>query len=251
MARVRRTGMSAVLLPVLALALVAGCGPAERTAGGRALPSARPAAADAAGDRVGALFDGTLDGPRMCTASVVGSPRGNLLLTAAHCVQSLAGGRADGLVFVPGYRDHQAPHGSWPVSAAIVDPHWAAQQDPEYDVAFLTVEDVDGRRIEDVVGANRLATGLGFGLRVSVTGYPNESATPITCEARTTSQSATQERFDCAGYTDGTSGSPWVTRAGQVVGVVGGYQEGGDTPDISYSITFDDRIAGLYREATA
>jgi V8-like Glu-specific endopeptidase len=54
---------------------------------------------------------------------------------------------------------------------------------------------------------------------------------------------------------DGTSGSPWVTdfnpatRTGRVVGVIGGYQQGGDTAAVSYSAYFGTAISQLYHEA--
>ncbi|MGO9218671.1 MAG: hypothetical protein ACLP5E_13050 [Streptosporangiaceae bacterium] len=66
---------------------------------------------------------------------------------------------------------------------------------------------------------------------------------------------ATQLRFACGGYTDGTSGSPWVTdfdrrtRAGTIVGVIGGYQRGGDNPAISYSSYFGPAVQHLYQQA--
>jgi hypothetical protein len=52
-------------------------------------------------------------------------------------------------------------------------------------------------------------------------------------------------RVACPGFPDGTSGGPWVT-GGEVIGVIGGFQLGGDTPDVSYSPYFDDDIAKLY-----
>ncbi|WP_406198324.1 trypsin-like peptidase domain-containing protein [Kitasatospora sp. NBC_01560] len=235
----------AAALTALLLAAGTACG-----SGDGQPPTAEVARQSPAGDRIGTLSVRTAQGPRACTASVVHSPRHNLLVTAAHCVQSRRIGLLDGLVFTPGYRNGYAPHGSWPVQSVTVDPHWAAGDDPEYDVAFVTVRPVDGREIEDAVGGNPLGTGQGFGLPVAVTGYPNERDEPITCSVRTRAQSATQERFDCGGYTDGTSGSPWVTTGGTVVGVIGGYQEGGDTPGTSYSITFDGRVAELYGRAT-
>jgi hypothetical protein len=69
-------------------------------------------------------------------------------------------------------------------------------------------------------------------------------------------QSATQLAFDCDGYTGGTSGSPWVTgfdprtRTGTIVGVIGGYQQGGDTPSVSYSAYFGSGVQQLYQQAT-
>ncbi|MFJ9440427.1 trypsin-like serine peptidase [Kitasatospora sp. NPDC101235] len=239
-ARTARTAALAALL----LAAGTACG------GQDGAPTAEVAQQNPARDRIGTLSVRSADGPRACTASVVHSPRRNLLVTAAHCVQNHRIGLLDGLVFTPGYRNGSTPYGTWPVQVITVDPRWAADDDPEYDVAFVTVGPVDGQQVEDAVGGNPIGTGQGFGLSVSVTGYPNGSDEPITCAARTGSQSATQERFDCDGYTDGTSGSPWVTASGAVVGVIGGYQEGGDSPGTSYSITFDERVSELYRRAT-
>ncbi|OKI14102.1 trypsin-like peptidase domain-containing protein [Streptomyces sp. CB03911] len=236
------------LLPPAAALLIAAT---ACSAAVEAPPAARTAPQDAAGDRVGTLSLGTAQGPRACTASVVRSPRHNLLVTAAHCVVPDDYGLQEGLVFTPGYRKGTSPYGSWALDAVTVDPRWSEEADPEYDVAFVTVKPSGGRQIEDVVGGNSLGGESGFGLAVSVTGYPNGGEEPITCSTRTASQSPTQERFDCDGYTDGTSGSPWITGAGAVVGVIGGYQEGGDTPRISYSVTFDERVTELYRRAAA
>ncbi|MBV2153867.1 serine protease [Kitasatospora sp. SUK 42] len=234
----------AAALTALLLATGTACG------GQGTAPTAEVAQPSPARDRIGTLSIHTAQGPRACTASVVHSPGRNLLVTAAHCVQNQRVGLLDGLVFTPGYRNGYSPYGTWQVQSITVDPRWAEDDDPDYDVAFVTVRPVDGRQVEETVGGNPIGTGQGVGLAVSVTGYPNESDEPITCSVRTRSQSSTQERFDCGGYTDGTSGSPWVTGDGAVVGVIGGYQEGGNTPGTSYSVSFGQRVADLYRTAT-
>ncbi|WP_254897750.1 serine protease [Kitasatospora sp. NA04385] len=180
---------------------------------------------------------------------MVHSPGRNLLVTAAHCAAP-DGVRLDGLVFAPGYRNGLTPHGVWQVTGVTVAPGWEDGQDEDDDVAFLAVAPLDGRQVEDAVGADAFAADLGPGQEVTVTGYPNEDDAPITCRARTSAHGATQQRFDCAGFTNGTSGSPWVTDAGRVIGVIGGYQEGGDTADTSYSVAFDAHVAELYRQAT-
>jgi hypothetical protein len=95
----------------------------------------------------------------------------------------------------------------------------------------------------------------GYRNLVRVTGYPADEEEPVTCQNWTKEQSASQLRFDCNGFTGGTSGSPWVTRfdpttsTGRIVGVLGGYQEGGSTPDISYSSYLGDAIRQLYEQA--
>ena len=63
--------------------------------------------------------------------------------------------------------------------------------------------------------------------------------------------------FRCGGYPDGTSGSPLLadvnsaTGLGTVVGVIGGYEQGGYTDTVSYSAQFGPEIAALYRDAIA
>ncbi|MGW4378648.1 trypsin-like serine peptidase [Kitasatospora sp. NPDC004531] len=231
---------------LLLLAAATGCTSAAKS--GDDGPTARPAPADTASNRIGPLFVDDTDGMRACTAAVVRSRGRNLVITAAHCAAP-HGVPLDDLVFAPGYRDQRAPYGSWPVSEVLVDPRWGPDENEGYDVAFLLLDALNGRQVEDQVGGYSLATGQGVGLKVTVTGYPNSSTSPITCQGRTTSRSSTQQRFDCSGFTDGTSGSPWVTEQSQVVGVIGGYQQGGNSPDVSYSVAFGDRLAALYRQA--
>jgi hypothetical protein len=115
----------------------------------------------------------------------------------------------------------------------------------------------DGQNIQQVLGANKLATDLGYQYLVHVTGYPDSAGAPITCVNWTSRFSDTQLRFECAGYTGGTSGSPWVVRfsplshTGTIVGVIGGYQRGGNTPSVSYSVRLGSAIRQLYRQAVA
>jgi len=187
---------------------------------------------------------------------VVDSPGQNLIVTAAHCVYDPGSGARTDLVFVPGYRDGDTPDGVWPLTAVTVDPSWQGGGDPDMDVAFATVEAQGGRQVQQALGANRLGTGKGYRLPVKVTGYPSSGDAPITCADLTSRQSATQLRIDCPTTPGGTSGSPWITdldpntHTGTVVGVIGGYQEGGNTPDTSYSSYFGDQVRSLYQRAT-
>ena len=40
-------------------------------------------------------------------------------------------------------------------------------------------------------------------------------------------------------------------RQGLVIGVIGGYQQGGDTPQVSYSAMLGTNAAALYQDAVA
>ncbi|KOV57253.1 trypsin-like serine peptidase [Streptomyces sp. MMG1121] len=200
--------------------------------------------------RVGALFGADraddLSGGHLCTASVVHSPQGDLIVTAAHCVSATG----TDLVFVPGYRDGHAPYGVWKLGHRYLPDGWTKDQEEDSDLAFATVGDQGGKTIEDVVGANQFTTGTATGATaVTVIGYPDSRETPITCTNKPTSQSSTQQRIDCPAFTLGTSGSPWINPEGEVVGVLGGYDEGGDTDDVSYSVTLGSQAADLYKAA--
>jgi len=205
---------------------------------------------------VGALFtesNGKL-GPHFCTASVVDSKAGDLAVTAAHCVY----GKSGAIAFVPDYANGKTPYGIWPVAKVYTDSAWDASQDPDHDVAFLRLSDAsDGTPIENLTGAETLATDAPAGQAVEVIGYPDQAAEPVWCSGLVKGFSATQFEFDCGGYPNGTSGGPFLTGVdaatgqGTVIGVIGGYQQGGDTPQVSYAAVFGSAVAQLYATAAA
>ncbi|MFF7532520.1 trypsin-like peptidase domain-containing protein [Streptomyces bobili] len=243
----------AALLGVVLLAVTSA---SEAAAGGGTGPLGVTVAAGvtAGTARVGALFDaddaegpGGLVGAHSCTASVVRGPHRDLLVTAAHCLA----GRGP-LVFVPGYRDGKAPYGVWRVERDFLPQGWAERRDEDSDVAFAVVGEKGGKGVEDVVGGNRFVTRTDVGATaVTVTGYPDSRETPLTCSDRPRSHSRTQQRIDCPGFSGGTSGSPWVNGFGEVVGVLGGHEQGGATDDISYSVVLGAEAAALYRRAAS
>jgi len=187
---------------------------------------------------IGALYGSSRATQHGCTASVVHSPRGNTLITAAHCVV----GKGAGMVFVPGQRAAQTPYGRWTVTAAYAEPKWVTRQDPDADVAFLTVapRTVNGvsTQIEQITGAYALGSAAVRGQRVRITGYPGGGANdPITCATKVYLTKGFPS-FDCRGFVGGTSGSPWlrVTRHGtEIVGIIGGLNQGGCYDYTSYS----------------
>jgi V8-like Glu-specific endopeptidase len=207
---------------------------------------------------VGALFSvspsGEL-GSHFCTASVVDSPTGDLILTAAHC---MAGHTPGDVAFVPGYAKGQEPYGVWTVTQIIEDQEWTSSSDPDDDFAFLVVRQPGTTEaIEDLTGGEAIGIDVSAGQRVEVAGYPDIADAPVSCANTTLQFSATQYEFDCGGFTDGTSGSPLLAftgafgSAGTVIGVIGGYEQGGDTPAVSYAARFTTRLAALYRTALA
>jgi V8-like Glu-specific endopeptidase len=206
---------------------------------------------------VGALFStsaGKLS-QHFCTASVINSPHGDLVITAAHCVTHTSGT----VVFVPGYNNGTTPYGVWTVTKVYVDQAWKSSENPDDDFAILRVSQRGSSvPIEDVTGAERLITGQPYNNQlIQVIGYPDSSNQPITCENRLKEPMTDQLEFDCGAYTDGTSGGPFLaevdlaTGQGAVIGVIGGYQQGGDTPQVSYSSVLGANAAALYKTAVA
>ena len=118
-------------------------------------------------------------GSHFCTASVVNSPSGDLVMTAAHCVSGLAAGQ---IAFVPGYRDGATPFGVWTVTSVIVDRAWLATASPDDDVAFLVVRRAGtAASVQSFTGGERLGIGQPAGQLVQVTGYPETAGAPVTC----------------------------------------------------------------------
>ncbi|GGY09968.1 trypsin-like serine peptidase [Streptomyces hiroshimensis] len=240
-----------------------GTAPLRPAAGGKTdpLPASDPLRATEApaSPAVGPLFYTGQGAPgHGCSASVVHSPKGDLIITAAHCVYQ-DGFRTD-IAFVPGYRDGVAPYGVWVPTSVDLDPEWAADRDPDHDVAFLRVRRAGGgdtgtKPLEQVTGAERIRFRPAAGRPTRVIGYPLGEERPVSCQNRTTAYSPTQLQFDCADLPNGTSGGPLLTDIdpatglGTVNGVIGGHDEGGDE-QTSYSSYFGDGIESLYRRAT-
>jgi V8-like Glu-specific endopeptidase len=236
----------AIVAAILGVALLPGASQAERVP----MP-----AASAGHDRaVGAIFTTSAGrlGSHFCSGSVVDSPSGDLVLTAAHCVSH--GGK---LAFVPDYSNGHDPYGVWLVSRVIVDQRWQSGSDADDDFAFLVVDQPGATAsLQDLTGGEALGVGAPAGQMVTVSGYPGDLGTQISCRNVAMAFTQTQLQFDCGGFADGTSGSPLLANAsaggaGTVIGVIGGYEQGGLTPSVSYAARFGPSMTALYRTAIA
>ena len=250
----RRWPAAATVLIVLVLA---GCASPRREP---AAPAPSPdgigrVATQQAARHAGALLRAGTGG-HFCSGTVVSGGGADLVVTAAHCVTSGPGPAAYAdLEYAPAYRNGTAPYGVWKAARVTVDPRWTEDRNPDLDVAFIELAPRDGRRVSDVVGAERIAFGRAGSGPVRLTGYPDGADDPLTCLGTMTRRADGQLRVTCTGYTAGTSGTPWLTdfdrdsHAWTVVGVIGGFQEGGDTDDVSYSPYFGADVQHLYQQA--
>ena len=194
---------------------------------------------------VGALFDSSNGQPtsHFATAFVVASQPGNILMSAAHV---LTGRNAASIIFAPGYAGGKAPHGLWHVHQAYTVAAWQASRNIDDDFCFLRV----GANVQARVGALDLLTGASP-QACSVIGYPDGLASPVHSAVQAAWYSPQHQlTFACDGYPDGTSGSPWIINGNSVIGLIGGYEQGGNTPAVSYSPYFGTNVRDLYNTAS-
>jgi hypothetical protein len=207
-------------------------------------PTAQPVPPD---PRVGAVFlgGGTL---HTCTAGVLHSAAGDLILTAAHCV-------AEGVdaAFVAGLENTAATDAVWHIDAVYLDPRWVQNQDPLADFAIARVSRDTGGTVEAQAGGGlKLGSAPKPGTVVAVTGYGiGVGGGPIGCRTATASTTKGFPALDCAELVDGVSGAPWI-EGSTVTGLIGGLNGGGCADEsISYSPPFDDAIKRLLARADA
>ncbi|MFJ9338020.1 trypsin-like serine peptidase [Streptomyces sp. NPDC101733] len=221
---------------------------------------------------VGVLMAG---GEHWCTASVVDSPRGNVVATAAHCVAPAGEDGQPGAVahdglaigelsFAPAFSGEGAgtqPLGVWKVRSIHVDERWTKWGDETADFAFLTIEpDAQGRSVQDRVGAGEAPKAdwtSGYEREVTVVGYPesdhNSHNRPVSCTTRTAHDADDPDMLymSCSGFWTGTSGSPWIAdrggsgQPGRLIGVL----SGGDTDVDSTAALYDEKAKALYERA--
>ena len=251
-------------------ALVFAAGPAAAANAASATPGGLPSSGHSSGRTVhfqgiapvGALFSAPVytgsDAAHFCTGSVIASPHGDLVLTAAHCVWNASTHTYthSSITFAPGYDNAPvaALGGVWTVSQIDVAPDYLANGNPADDYALLVVAPKSGRTIQQFTGALRLAT-THLPVPVRVVGYNDlqydpDGNKPIECRAlafEETDAGAPWARFNCPNYQDGTSGGPWIIAGtNRVIGVIGGYEQGGDSPDWSYSAIFNASTSAFY-----
>ena len=191
-----------------------------------------------------ALFDSSNEQPtkHFGTAFVVAGKYGNILMSAAHI---LNGRSASSIIFAPGYANGQAPYNLWHVHKAYTDSAWQANQSIDDDFCFLKV----GANVQGRVGSLNLLTGA-YPQTCHVIRYPDGLTSPVQATVQAVWYSGWHRlRFTCDGYPNGTSGSPWIIYGNSAFGLLGGYQQGGDTPSVSYSPYFSASVRNLYDAA--
>jgi hypothetical protein len=175
-----------------------------------------------------------------------------MVVTAAHCLDGRTPTR---VVFVPGYDAGREPYGVWTVQKAVRDGKWVSHSAPDHDIAFLLVtRQGSSKTLQSLTGGDGLGSPAD-GQRVLTIGYPDNLNRPVGCVNIVRDIAAAPVEFDCSGYTNGTSGGPLiadfnhVTGLGVIIGVIGGYEQGGYSDAVSYTPRFGHQVAALYDKA--
>lgn len=249
--------------------------PSGRAGFGSRTSARRATAVDVSGnptafpDRVhGKVFftvaGGSDPGDFVCSATVARSRSHTLVWTAGHCVNDaqFGGGFAINWVFVPGYRDGQRPFGSWPARRLFTTVGWQRHENVRVDLgAARLARDAEGRGIQDVIGARRLAFGLGREQRFTAFGYPALPAllhpefngerlyacgSPTTGSDHPPGAGPTPLQIHCD-MTGGASGGGWVNASGRLASVTSyGYLT---DPNHLYGPYQGEEAKTLYRAA--
>jgi hypothetical protein len=177
---------------------------------------------------------------------VLDSAKGDLILTAAHC---LAGIDA---TFVAGFNDDAADEDFWHIDAVYLDPRWVDDQDPRADFAIARVSRATGDTVQARAGGGLVLGQVPKpGAVVTVTGYEfGVGGGPISCTAPIADETNGFPSLPCLGVVAGLSGAPWIDGS-TVTGVVGGLHGGGCDESVSYSPPFDDAVTRLLTRAEA
>jgi hypothetical protein len=161
----------------------------------------------------------------VCSASSIG---GGAIWTAGHCLHSGNGssdGWAEDAVFVPAYKDGNAPFGQWPVKQKIVRTAWYRNGIPGglcQDMGGAILHERDGRKLHEVVGWLGFAWNWSRHQHWHTIGYPAADPFDGQHQMVTAASYAYNGNLNCSpqsvaigsNQTGGSSGGPWIWRFG-------------------------------------
>lgn len=215
--------------------------------------------------------DGVLD--LSCTATVInGTTATNdeeLVLTAAHCIEGTTDGipyTSTDLAFSPMWNNGDAPYGTWTSKEVFLNSGWMScgiitcSTNPADDYAIIVLNQQNGKGVGDVVGSDAWSIGAADTLSgVTIAGLPSSATKLLTTTTSATAVTESGVSYRTAatpGYTDGTSGGPWLTDfntttgLGTLIGDTGGYEQGGPSSGTpSYSDVWNNAFATVVADA--
>jgi hypothetical protein len=258
------------IVPTVAAIAALTCGViaagAATAAPGPAVPDAVPAAAHTWDSPIGVLAHNNAGSGHFCTGSVVNSPHHNIVLTAAHCVVTDVNLK-NPIWFLPDFANGSPndTYGRWQVSRVIIPSGYVQLPSSPYDYAFLVLKPFRGGNAQDRTGAlSPVANVAVHNTPATIAGYNKTMGSLSWCQSKinVTHFSPPLNQYEygnCAktstdpeGLWDGTSGGPFIeTGTTRVIGLMGGYEQGGSTRWTEYSALLGNDFSALYNQAKA
>lgn len=240
---------------VAAGAAIAAPGPAVQ-------PAAAPAAAKTWDSPIGVLAHNNAGSGHYCSASVVNSAHHNVVLTAAHCVWNDVNLK-NPIWFLPDFANGRPndTYGRWQVTKVIISSKYRHLTSSPYDFAFLVLKPFQGGNAQDRTGAlNPAANVNAHNTATTIAGYNGNMGSLSWCRSQTNIAKpggvsylygkCAKASSDPEGLGDGTSGGPFIeTGTTRVVGIMGGFDQGGPDAWNEYSAWFQGDFVSLYNQA--
>lgn len=214
----------------------------------------------------GRVFWACGNGLSSCSASVIPSSSGDLIVTAAHCVfdtNTLRWLTNCNWIFVPGYVNGTAPYGQWAAREAAVLNAWARfSPDYNYDVAFVALSRLNSRRISQVTGTQQLGfnqarnqLSYSFGYPVNLErGEVLQFCSGVPAASRYTAGGYRGQGLSNCLMTGGCSGGPWLQRFNVSTGIGITYSVNSFTyslaPNTINGPMFDSNVQNLWNYMT-
>lgn len=192
----------------------------------------------------------------VCSGTAVNSANRSVVWSAGHCLYD--GGYFTNWVFVPAYRDGEAPFGVWPALELRVPLQWSATYNLRYDFGAAVVSpDASGTRLVDLVGGRGFSWNITREQTYDAYGYP--AAPPFTGGRMRTCQSAYAGADNPPGLgpstlgivcdmTGGSSGGGWTVGDTLLSNVSYGKS---NAPGKLYGPYFDDTAGLLYGDSSS
>ena len=182
---------------------------------------------------------------------------GDVVWTAGHCVNEGPGAYYTNFLFVPAYRDGQAPYGEFPAPDLLTTARWIDSGAFGVDVgAAIPSTNAAGQTLSAAVVERSLVFGASRNQGYSVYGYPAakrfSGQRMRVCNTAWSRDDASQTPptmgVPCD-MTGGSSGGGWVTGSGAVASVVSyGY---GSLRNVLFGPHLEGEAEQLYSDARA